>query len=141
MTVTTGTPNYEAVIRGSRIVHEALAPFVYRELTSRFGAKWYTEGVLNVVSEGQRRDLPTSGETPAVQGAMDFGLKPWREVIEPHPDVASGRYHQAEFAADLAQVLAGKAELEYGDPGEFFSRTYLTEGMQAMLVAALERVA
>src|SRR5207244_2216365 len=31
-------------------------------------------------------------------------LKPWREVVSPHQDVASGRYHQAEFAADLWQV-------------------------------------
>jgi hypothetical protein len=28
-------------------------------------------------------------------------LKPWREVVIPHKDVASGRYQQAEFAADL----------------------------------------
>ena len=31
-------------------------------------------------------------------------LRPWREVVTPHPDVASGRYQQAEFAADLWQV-------------------------------------
>jgi hypothetical protein len=31
-------------------------------------------------------------------------LKPWREVVSPHKDVASGRYQQAEFAADLWQV-------------------------------------
>src|SRR5690606_28129109 len=31
------------------------------------------------------------------------GLRPWRMVVKPHPDVASGRYIQAEFAADLAQ--------------------------------------
>ena len=43
-------------------------------------------------------------------------LKPWREIIIPHKDVAGGKYQQAEFAADLAQVLAGKAEAEYQDP-------------------------
>jgi len=26
-------------------------------------------------------------------------LKPWRDVITPHPDVAKGKYQQAEFAA------------------------------------------
>ena len=31
-------------------------------------------------------------------------LKPWRDVVTPHEDVASGRYQQAEFAADLWQV-------------------------------------
>jgi hypothetical protein len=51
-----------------------------------------------------------------------MALKPWREVITPHPDVASGRYQQAEFAADLAQVLQGTAEPEYQDATEFFAR-------------------
>lgn len=67
--------------------------------------------------------------------------KPWREVVTPHPDVAAGRYRQAEFAADLAQVLSGKAEAEYQDPAEFFARTYLTEGMQLVLTSSLRRVA
>jgi len=69
-----------------------------------------------------------------------MSLKPWRDVITPHRDVASGRYRQAEFAADLAQVLAGRAEPEYQDPAEFYQRTYITEGMRSLLVAAIERV-
>lgn len=69
-----------------------------------------------------------------------MALKPWREVIEPHPDVASGRYTQAEFAADLAQVLSGRAEMEYQDPVEFFQRTYITEGMKSLIAATLERL-
>jgi predicted AAA+ superfamily ATPase len=68
------------------------------------------------------------------------GLKPWREVVQPHPDVASGRYIQAEFAADLAQVMAGAAEPEYQDPLEFFRRTYLTEGLLALLVTGVKRL-
>ncbi|MFQ5401743.1 MAG: DUF499 domain-containing protein [Anaerolineae bacterium] len=68
------------------------------------------------------------------------GLKPWREVVNPHPDVASGRYLQAEFAADLSQVLAGTAEAEYQHPVEFFRRTYLTEGLLNMLVTGVKRL-
>src|SRR5579859_6461642 len=67
-------------------------------------------------------------------------LTPWRDVITPHPDVRSGRYQQAEFAADLAQVLSGRASAEYGDPAEFFRRTYLTDGMRRLLQAALARL-
>ncbi len=70
-----------------------------------------------------------------------MSLKPWREVVSPHPDVAKGRYQQAEFAADLAQVLRGDAAAEYGDPTEFFDRTYLTEGMTRLLTTVVERVA
>jgi hypothetical protein len=65
------------------------------------------------------------------------GLKPWRLVVQPHPDVASGRYLQAEFAADLAQVVDGKADVEYQDPIEFFRRTYLTEGLLDLLVTGV----
>ena len=63
---------------------------------------------------------------------MPEQLTPWREVIVPHPDVQAGSYQQAEFAADLAQVLAGTATAEYGDPAEFFRRTYLTAGMRRL---------
>lgn len=68
------------------------------------------------------------------------GLKPWRMVVQPHPDVATGRYLQAEFAADLAQVCQGKADLEYQDPIEFFRRTYLTEGLLQLLVTGVRRL-
>jgi len=72
-------------------------------------------------------------------GALN-GFKPWRQVATPHPDVASGRYQQAEFAADLFQVITGKAEAEYGDAKEFFNRTYLTEGLIRLLSRAWERL-
>jgi len=68
------------------------------------------------------------------------GLKPWRQVATPHPDVASGRYQQAEFAADLFQVITGKAEPEYGNAKEFFRRTFLTEGLIRLLSRAWERL-
>jgi predicted AAA+ superfamily ATPase len=68
------------------------------------------------------------------------GLPSWREVIEPHPDVAQGRYKNAEFAADLAQVARGEGAYEYRDPVEFFARTYVTEGMTGLLEQALRRV-
>ncbi len=68
-------------------------------------------------------------------------LKPWREVVTPHPDVANGRYRQAEFAADLWQVHLGEGTAEYRDPAEFYRRTYLTESLRGMLVGAVRRVA
>ena len=68
------------------------------------------------------------------------GLKPWREVVEPHQDVATGEFQQAEFAADLGKVHAGSAPSEYRDPREFFSRTYLTDGLRTLLVGAARRL-
>ena len=77
---------------------------------------------------------PTSGQPLG-------GLRSWREIVTPHPDVASGRYQQAEFAADLAAVhYKTTAESEYVDPVEFFRRTYLTEGLRELLRTALLRL-
>jgi hypothetical protein len=81
---------------------------------------------------------PSAEEAPAL--ITQTGLKPWRTVVRPHPDVATGRYVAAEFAANLADVVAGKAEPEYGDPIEFFRRTYLTEGLVSLLANALRRL-
>jgi len=68
------------------------------------------------------------------------GLLPWREVVTPHDDVATGEFQQAEFAADLAKVHNGSAPSEYLNPSEFFSRTYLTDGLSDLLVHAAKRL-
>ncbi len=77
----------------------------------------------------------------AIESAVASNLMPWREVVAPHKDVASGRYQQAEFAADLWQVHLGEGTDEYRDPVEFFRRTYLTESLKGMLVGAVQRLA
>ncbi|MDQ6436331.1 DUF499 domain-containing protein [Mesorhizobium sp. LHD-90] len=68
------------------------------------------------------------------------GLLPWREVVEPHQDVATGEFTQAEFAADLGKVHNGSAPSEYSNPKEFFARTYLTDGLSTLLVGAAKRL-
>lgn len=68
------------------------------------------------------------------------GILPWREIVEPHQDVATGEFKQAEFAADLGKVHNGSAPSEYRDPTEFFARTYLTEGLSNLLVGAVKRL-
>ena len=68
------------------------------------------------------------------------GIKAWRDVVEPHDDVATGRYQQAEFAADLGQVHRGQGVDEYRDPAEFFRRTYLTSSLKSLLVGAIRRL-
>lgn len=67
-------------------------------------------------------------------------VKPWRQIAVPHEDVSSGQYRQAEFAADLWQVYLGEGSNEYVDPVEFFSRTFLTESLDELLVSGLRRL-
>ena len=90
-------------------------------------------------------DEQVRGEQRRVAGGLietvtDGGLKPWREVVTPHADVASGQYQQAEFAADLWQVHLGEGTEEYRDPGEFFRRTFLTDSLRRLLASAAQRL-
>ena len=96
------------------------------------------ELMRTVYAEQARKE--TRGRTLTLEGTPKAGLKPWREIVTPHQDVASGRYQQAEFAADLAQVHRGEGTAEYRDPVEFFRRTYLTEGLRALLTNAMRRL-
>lgn len=67
-------------------------------------------------------------------------MKPWREIAIPHSDVLKGTFQQAEFAADISAVHAGKAPVEYQDAKAFFERTYITEGMRLLLTQVAQRL-
>lgn len=88
-------------------------------------------------AEAPAPEKPSANKLAAV---VVEDLPSWRDVMEPHQDVARGVYRKAEFAADLAQVASGDASMEYQDPVEFFSRTYVTSGMRDLLVQSLRRV-
>lgn len=96
--------------------------------------------LLRTRFEDQRRSEVRRASVTPVEGKPAGGLKPWREIVTPHPDVASGRYQQAEFAADLWQVYLGEANDEYKHPAEFFRRTFITDGLKQLLVGAIKRL-
>ena len=98
-------------------------------------------GLLRLRFDEQARGEKRKSAGTAIESAAAGTLKPWREVVTPHQDVASGRYQQAEFAADLWQVHLGEGTDEYKNPAEFFRRTYLTESLKSMLVGAVRRLA
>jgi len=96
--------------------------------------------LLRVRFDEQVRGEKRKSAGTAIESTVAGNLKPWREVVTPHKDVASGRYQQAEFAADLWQVHLGEGTDEYKNPIEFFRRTYLTESLKGMLVGAVRRL-
>jgi predicted AAA+ superfamily ATPase len=97
--------------------------------------------VLCIRFEEQTRKEIRKVAVIAIEGQPTGGLRPWREIVTPHPDVASGRYQQSEFAADLSQVYRGVGASEYCDPRDFFQRTFLTEGLRHLLTTAIQRLA
>lgn len=92
-----------------------------------------------IYDEQVRNEKRRMGGSLIEPGGMGT-LKPWREIVTPHPDVASGRFQQAEFAADLWQVHLGEGSDEYRKPQEFFRRTFLTESLKRLLVGGVKRL-
>ena len=97
--------------------------------------------LLRVRFDEQARTQRRRTAGTAIENQATGSLAPWREVVSPHQDVASGRYQQAEFAADLWQVNLGEGSPEYLDPLEFFRRTYLTDSLKQLLGGAVQRLA
>ena len=62
------------------------------------------------------------------------------ETCRPRRDVLDGRISEADFAADLAQVIAGKGSEEYLDPSRFFANTYPTRGLKSLLANVCRRL-
>lgn len=90
--------------------------------------------------EQARKASRRATATAPTEGQPAGGLKPWREIATPHPDVASGQYQQAEFAADLWEVFLDRGSDEYRDPTEFYRRTFITEGLGQLLKNGLLRL-
>ena len=62
------------------------------------------------------------------------------ETCRPRPDVLKGAVAEADFAADLAQVIAGRGPREYLDPVRFFANTYPTRGLANLLLNVCRRL-
>src|SRR3954454_11391569 len=101
---------------------------------------------VKAIRLGLRRLTADKDDKKVLQSAVvtpgSAGLQPWREVLAPHDDVATGNFQAAEFAADLYKVAAtDEAGRDYAEPVQFFDRTYLTEGLRDLIDRAVRRLA
>ena len=62
------------------------------------------------------------------------------ETCRPRADVLEGSVVEADFAADLAQVIIGGGNEEYRDPARFFANTYPTRGLKNLLANVCRRL-
>ncbi|WP_438354642.1 DUF499 domain-containing protein [Microbacterium sp. CJ88] len=87
-----------------------------------------------------KQDQKALRTSTVIPGAS--GLAPWRQVLKPREEVATGNFHASEFAADLFKVARNDSQTagEYSDPAQFFARTYLTEGLRDLVSRAVRRL-
>lgn len=100
---------------------------------------------VQTIKRNLRRVTADKDDKKVLKAAVDnpeaAGLKPWREVLPPHDDVATGNFASSEFAADLHKVaFGGEQDSDYADPVTFFRRTYLTEGLTDLIGRAVRRL-
>lgn len=101
---------------------------------------------VGTIRRGLRRVAADKDDRRVLKGTAvaseSEGLRPWRDVLQPHEDVATGNFQAAEFAADLYKVATGDDDQgkDYADPIEFFRRTYLTDGLRDLIGRAVRRL-
>ena len=62
------------------------------------------------------------------------------ELCKPRDDVAKGTISDSDYAANLANVLTGRASRDYTDAPTFFTNTYPTEGLKELLANVCGRL-
>ena len=62
------------------------------------------------------------------------------DTCQPRQDILQGDFAASDFAADLAEVISGKANEEYVDPIRFFANTYPTRGLKNLLANVCGRL-
>ncbi|HXF50752.1 MAG TPA: DUF499 domain-containing protein [Dehalococcoidia bacterium] len=72
---------------------------------------------------------------------MASGGVPWREMVTLRDDLRSGELPLSMFAADLYDVVMGRARKVYQDPREFFVLTYPTFNLRELVKDVLLRLA
>ena len=67
-------------------------------------------------------------------------MKPFTQIAKPHEDILEGRLTMDVFAADIWQVVNGKAPVDYRDKDLFFRKTYPTKGLKNIIEVAKARL-
>ncbi len=66
--------NFQYISRGFQILLQAYAPYVATNLINEYGPRWWQLGVLGVLKEEQKRNLPTHGSDDTLMKSLDISL-------------------------------------------------------------------
>ncbi|MGB9894265.1 MAG: DUF499 domain-containing protein, partial [Candidatus Saccharicenans sp.] len=67
-------------------------------------------------------------------------MKAFSQIAIPHSDIQQGKLTMDVFAADIWQVITGKAPADYLDRDLFFSKTFATKGLKNLIEVAKLRI-
>ena len=67
--------NHEKVRQGERILLFALSDYVCKELKQTYGAHWWEDGVLDILYDDQKRDLPLAGDWGTLVDSLDMARR------------------------------------------------------------------
>ena len=81
-----------------------------------------------------------SGPGPVVRRRARMIVPTIFDTCRPRADVLRGAVAEADFAADLAQVVTGHGSPEYVDPARFFANTWPTRGLKNLLANVCRRL-
>jgi hypothetical protein len=67
--------NHATITKGFNILRDMLAPYIAMELSQEYGSNvWWREGVMKILNEKQKRNLPPSGDYTALTDSMDIAV-------------------------------------------------------------------
>ena len=113
-----GVSNYDRVTQCLKIVQGALGPFVHRELCGRFGGKWWTEGVLPVLSDVRSGELPATGNGKDLVEKLD--VADLARIITRQWNLLAPKLHRDDrnYANELISIRNTWAHYGAGDMPE-----------------------
>ncbi len=97
------TTNYLCLTRGFEVLTKVLALFVKKELRVAYGEHWWDRGVIGVLYDGQKRDLPTDGNDEKLSSALDVARS--LRLIDIHWRDLFGRKLQREHRTWLNELI------------------------------------
>jgi hypothetical protein len=55
--------NHQRITEGFQLLTVTLAPYVCAQIKAQYGEEWWQKGVLDILFDTQRRDLPAKAMT------------------------------------------------------------------------------
>ncbi len=124
--------NHELVGRAMNVtLREILAPYIAKELFDSYGKdNWWTEGVLNVLREYQKTDLPTGGSYEELVESLD--IHRCLILIEIHWRKIFSKKHPRKYLDWVRELKSVRNEWAHTH-WKTFDERYTTRALDTML--------